>query len=218
MSAAKQASKLVLSASERDPFRRALDWYRGLPRAGRWGMTAGVVLIGFVLLDSVFWPFADQLNARADRLKLTLEGAATRAEGLPDAVAATAVAHGPNAPMVFEAQGMKKLAEAIDSVLRAKGVTKYGQDIRRAQPMNSGPASAAGAALGGQLTRTVADVSFDASPNDATAIVAALDAHESVDCITDLKLTYIPATKRVKVQMLLEKWGVSKAAPPKGSL
>ena len=82
--------------------------------------------------------------------------------------------------------------------------------------LDSKPASAAGAALGGQLTRTVADVSFDASPNDATAIVAALDAHESVDCITDLKLTYAPATKRVAVQMSVEKWGVLKRTPKRG--
>ena len=56
------------AAPSRDPFERALRWFGGLPRAGRWGVAAGLLMGGFLLLDSVIWPLADTYNARADRL------------------------------------------------------------------------------------------------------------------------------------------------------
>ena len=72
------------------------------------------------------------------------------------------------------------------------------------------------AALGGKMGRTVADLRFEAGPDDVTAIIAEFDANPDIDCITDLKLSYNPVTKRVGVQMMVEKWGVVPATPARG--
>ncbi len=212
MSAAKQPS----SPAHRDPFVRVIDWYRGLPRAGKWGASAGSLMAAFLVLDQLVWPTADALNDRADRLTGALERAAERAEGLPDEITASALVHGPNAAPTKEVQGMKRLAAAIDSILRKKGVKNYGQDLRRAQPLAGTVLPDVAAALGGKMGRTVADLRFEAGPDDVTAIIAEFDANPDIDCITDLKLSYNPVTKRVGVQMMVEKWGVVPATPARG--
>jgi len=58
------------------------------------------------------------------------------------------------------------------------------------------------------MGRTVAEVRFDASADTVSTVLTELDSSVDVDCITDLRLTYAPANKRVAVQMTLEKWGV----------
>lgn len=191
-----------------DVFERALDRYRGLPRAGRWAAIAGAVLIGFTLLDSVLWPIADDLNARADRLTTVLERASSRAEEFPEEIEASAIVHGPNAVPGREVLSKEKLASTIVSVLREKGVNQFGLDIRPAQPLPSTVLPEIASELGGQMGRSIADLRFEATPDVATTLVAELDKNPAIDAISDLKLTYNPQSKRVAVQMSLEKWGV----------
>jgi len=66
------------------------------------------------------------------------------------------------------------------------------------------------AALGGKMGRTVADLRFEATPDATTAIIGALDASAAIDAISDLRLSYNAGTKRVGVQMTVEKWGVTR--------
>ncbi|MFZ9880150.1 MAG: hypothetical protein ACO3QC_01955 [Phycisphaerales bacterium] len=195
-------------APKPDFFEKALERYRMLPRAGRWGAIAGVVFIGFTLLDSVFWPIADDLNARADRLTTVLERASSRAEEFPEEIEASAIVHGPNLVPGREMLSKEKLASTIVTVLREKGVNQFGLDIRPAQPLPSTVLPEIAAELGGQMGRSVADLRFEATPDVATTLVAELDKNPAIDAVSDLKLTYNPQTKRVAVQMSLEKWGV----------
>lgn len=196
------------AAPKPDFFEKTLERYRMLPRAGRWGAIAGVVFLGFTLLDSVFWPIADDLNARADRLTTVLDRASSRAEEFPEEIEASAIVHGPNLVPGREMLSKEKLASTIVSVLREKGVNQFGLDIRPAQPLPSTVLPEIAAELGGQMGRSVADLRFEATPDIATTLVAELDKNPAIDAVSDLKLTYNPQTKRVAVQMSLEKWGV----------
>ncbi len=166
--------------------------------------------------DLVFWPIRDALDEDANRWAEVLERASTRAEGLPDDIETSAIVHGANTPPVLESDGKKKLAAAIDSILRKKGVKEYGSDTRPAQPLPATVLPEAAAALAGSMGRTIVDLRFQAAPDDVTAIIADFDANPDVDCITDLKLTYNSANKRVAVQMVVEKWGVVKKPPARG--
>ncbi len=204
------------SSSDRDPFARTIAWFGTLPRAGKWGVISAALFGGFMLLDEAIWPIADRMNERSDRWEALLARASERAEGLPPEIAANAIAYGPNEVPGDEARGMTKLAAAIDAILRKKGVTKYSQDLRRAQQLGTDVLGDIAGPLGGTMGRTVADIAFEASPDDVTAIIADLDASADIDAINDLKLTYAPATKRVAVQMSVEKWGVLKRTPKRG--
>ncbi|MFM7259809.1 MAG: hypothetical protein ACKO3W_04320 [bacterium] len=211
----KQA-KPTLSSSERDPFVRTIAWFGTLPRAAKWGVLAGALFGGFMLLDKAIWPIADRMSERSDRWELLLARASERADGLPPEIAANAVAYGPNEVPEDEARGMRKLAASVDSILRKKGVTKYSQDIRRGQQLGTDVLGDIAGPLGGTMGRTIADIAFEAAPDDVTGIIADLDGSADIDAIADLKLTYAPATKRVAVQMSVEKWGVLKRTPKRG--
>jgi len=209
-------AKPTTSSTERDPFARAIAWFGMLPRAGKWGVAAGVLFGGFMLLDEAIWPIADRMNERSDRWEALLSRASERAEGLPPDIAANAIAYGPNEVPKDEARNMDRLAPLVDAILRKKGVTKYSLDTRRGQQLGTDVLGDIAGPLGGTMGRTVADIAFEASPDDVTGIVADLDGRAEIDAITDLKLTYVPATKRVAVQMSVEKWGVLKRTPKRG--
>ncbi len=213
MSAAQQQP----GSSSRDPFARALEWHHKLPRAGKWAATASAVLVVFYAFHLGFWPAADALNEDADRWTAVLSRAAIRADGLPDDVRTNAIVHGANSAPMLEVDGKRRLSAAIDAILRKKGVKNYGSDIRPAQPLPATVLPEVAAMLAGSMGRTVADLRFEASPDDVTAIIADFDADPDVDCITDLKLTYNSANKRVAVQIVVEKWGVVRKPPARGS-
>ena len=195
------------SDRSRDPFERALHAYHGLPRAGRWAAIAGLALGGFFVLDSVLWPIADDMNRRADRMELVLKRAAGRASGLPNDVEQSVLSHGPNSVPKTETSGKEKLASAIADIFKKKNINP-GQDVRPAQPLPGQIMPDVASALGGTMGKTVAEVRFEASPDAALSVISDLDASPAIDAIGDLRINYNPGTKRVGVQMTLEKWGV----------
>ena len=89
-------------------------------------------------------------------------------------------------------------------------MNKYGLDVRPSQPLPDSVLPEVAAALGGKMGRTVADLRFEATPDATTAIIGALDASAAIDAISDLRLSYNAGTKRVGVQMTVEKWGVTR--------
>ena len=197
-------------AAARDPFARLLERYHGLPRSGKWIAAAGVALAGWLLLDSVLWPLADKLNARADNMAGVLERAAARAESLPGNAADAAVVLGPNSSPRPEAETKAKLSAAVDAALKKKSITNYGFDMRVAQALPQTVLPDVAARGGGQMGRLAADLRFEATPDAASSVIATLDSDPAVDAISDLRITYRKDTKRVAVQMTVEKWGIVK--------
>lgn len=206
------------AATSRDPFERALRWFGGLPRAGRWGVTAGLLMGGFLLLDTVVWPLADTYNARADRYQLLLNKAAERAKELPGEVVDAALAHGAMSVPASEEAGKEKLTAAIAEVFKKRSIN-LGQDVRPAQvlPQTVLPKLVAEKAPGGRMGKSVAEIRFEGTPEQVMGILVDLESSESVDAIGDLRMNYNATTKRVNVQMSLEKWGVIPAGTRGGA-
>jgi hypothetical protein len=202
----------------RDPFERAIRWYGGLARAGRWGVAAGVLMGGFLLLDSVVWPMADALNSRADRYESLLTKAAARAEELPPEVVDAALAHGAMTVPTSEEAGKEKLTAAIAEVFKKRSIN-LGQDVRPAQvlPQTVLPKLVAEKAPGGRMGKSVAEIRFEGTPEQVMGILTDLEGSEAVDAIGDLRMNYNAGTKRVSVQMSLEKWGVIPASSRGGA-
>jgi hypothetical protein len=206
------------AATSRDPFERALRWFGGLPRAGRWGVAAGLLMGGFLLLDTVVWPLADTYNARADRYQLLLNKAAERANELPGEVVDAALAHGAMSVPASEEAGKEKLTAAIAEVFKKRSIN-LGQDVRPAQvlPQTVLPKLVAEKAPGGRMGKSVAEIRFEGTPEQVMGILVDLESSESVDAIGDLRMNYNATTKRVNVQMSLEKWGVIPAGTRGGA-
>ncbi len=196
--------------AKRDPFEGLLGRYQALPRSGKWVAVAGVALAAWLLLDSVIWPIADKLNARADNMESVLARAAARADALPGNSADAAIVLGPNSAPRPEAETKAKLSAAVDAALRKKNIANYGFDMRTAQALPQSILSEVASRSGGQMGKLAADLRFEATPEAATAVITALDSDPAVDAISDLRLTYRKDTKRVSVQMTVEKWGIVK--------
>ncbi len=193
----------------RDPFESVLDRYQGLPRAARWGVVAVVAMGGFMLLDSVIWPAADELNSKADRYEALLVRASSRADELPGNVVYAAIAYGGTSVPTLEEAGKEKLTAAIAEIFKKRNIN-LGQDVRPAQvlPQTVLPKIVAEKAPGGRMGRTVVEIQFDAQPDVVTAILNELEQSEAVDAIGDVRMSYNGGTKRVTVKMSVEKWGV----------
>ena len=124
---------------------------------------------------------------------------------------------GPNSAPRLEAETKSKLSAAIDATLRKKDIRSYGLDMRPAQALPSSVLPDVAARIGGVMGRLTADLRFEATPEAATAVVAALDADPAVDAISDLRITYRRDTRRVSVQMTVEKWGVMRKSQRGGA-
>jgi hypothetical protein len=173
---------------------------------------------GFLLLDSVIWPLADTYNARADRYQLLLDKAAERANELPGEVVDAALAHGAMSVPASEEAGKEKLTAAIAEVFKKRSIN-LGQDVRPAQvlPQTVLPKLVAEKAPGGRMGKSVAEIRFEGTPEQVMGILVDLESSESVDAIGDLRMNYNATTKRVNVQMSLEKWGVIPAGTRGGA-
>ena len=101
--------------------------------------------------------------------------------------------------------------------MRKKDIRSYGLDMRPAQALPSSVLPDVAARIGGVMGRLTADLRFEATPEAATAVVAALDADPAVDAISDLRITYRRDTRRVSVQMTVEKWGVMRKSQRGGA-
>ena len=211
------AAKPATSVARRDPFALVLERYHTLPRSGKWIAVAGTALAGWFILNSWLWPISDKLSNRADNMSAVLERASSRASDLPEAVADHALVLGPNSAPRLEAETKSKLSAAIDATLRKKDIRSYGLDMRPAQALPSSVLPDVAARIGGVMGRLTADLRFEATPEAATAVVAALDADPAVDAISDLRITYRRDTRRVSVQMTVEKWGVMRKSQRGGA-
>lgn len=191
---------------------RGVQRYGTLPRAAKWGVLACLGMGGFLVLDNFLWPYADSLNARADRMQMVLNRAADRAEGLPSDVRRAALSYGPNSVPIDEQRGKDQLAGAIAEIFKKRGVNQ-GQDIRPAQSLPASVLADVAAARGGdRMGKSVAEVRFEGTPDTVLAIISDFESSAAIDAIGDLRLTYNATTKRVGVQMTLEKWGVMNAS------
>ena len=188
------------------PSERLLARFAALSRVGKWLALAGVGAAVYLAFESVIWPTSETFDNRADRYAAVLARAATRAEGLPNTVVASATVHGPNMAPELESVAKSKLAEAITSIMKTHGAS-FGWSLRWNQ-LSGGVMPSVAADLGGTMARAIAEIDFESAPETATRIIHDIDRDPAVDAVTDLKINYLDKTRRVKVTMTVERWGV----------
>ncbi len=185
---------------------RLLARFMALPRVGKWVALAAVGAGVYLAFEAVIWPTSESFDNRADRYASVLSRAAMRAEGLPSSVVASATVHGPNMAPELESVAKTKLAEAVTDIMKTHGAS-FGWSLRW-NSLGGGVMPTVAAELGGTMARAIAEVDFEAAPETATRIIHDIDRDPAVDAITDLRISYLDKTRRVKVTMTVERWGV----------
>ncbi len=157
-----------------------ISWYQGLPRAMRWALLAGVLLVMYFGIYEPAALKADDLDLRADRLERLIErerdlsesddSALARAFGLPDAVVDSRVALDERVAEVLSSHGVRdRRIEGAPTPLR----------LTQAQRL---------AGIGGTLERLVLTVTFEASPEVATSVIADLERAPEVAALERIEL------------------------------
>jgi hypothetical protein len=188
--------------------------FRKLPRAIHWLIYAVV----FVLLFQGWYRFvrpkvedwnqaADEIAAQVTTVRAGAE-LATRLRRIDDTVCAI----GPVKKPGDENEASQALTQAYVDVMKNYSVDNDSFDLRGAGGLLP-PALSRGLVRGdNRLRRLTADLTFEAYPEDAVAIIGDFERREEIEAVTGVRLTRI-ANRKLKVTLTIEAW----AEVPRGN-
>jgi hypothetical protein len=185
--------------------------FRAMPRSVQ--MFAG---IGALLILAVVWWDMRDLRQRFEKRAMTIEsqvqsvrsGARNDLADIRDTVASVGEVDLPGS----DQEGSEALNRVVSDLLNQYKLGSTGSfNIRhdRTLPADLLPQM-------GRLATIKGDFSFESSPEEAVAIIAALESNPAVECIRSLRIAK-SGTHKVKVRLVLEAWVKSAATPLKGA-
>ena len=180
------------------------------PRAIRWAIYAAVGMVLFFLWDGTLRPVAADLNNQVERVETQLETLRSsdrlRREfnSMKDAVVALGAVDLP----VSLADGQAALTRAVNEIRNTYSVSNDSFRLRSGGRIN---ARLTGLPPGQQVQELAGEFKFDAGKEDATAIIAELEASPDIEGIRRLSITRLGSNK-VQVNMTLEAWVLGSGA------
>lgn len=178
--------------------------WSGLSPAARLGVGGVLALAAYFGMDDTTWRWAREWNQEAERLEHLL-ARAEKTAGDSSRAKPMILIHGEINPPRDESSGSQALAEAVARVMQEHRISNYSFEARQGSKLPSGAFRSALPA-GMRVDRAMATVAFESSAEDAFGIIAALEASPDVDSIRSLSLDWVPAPKRVRVQLTAETW------------
>ena len=182
--------------------------FRRLPRALQWAVYAAVGMGGFVVVNDHVWKQAAEWRRQADSIQADLQDVhdgrsiADKLLKMQD----TIVAHGPvSIPDSDDAEaGSDAFNATVTAVLKAHSVRNDSFDRRDLSKLKLDHASFVPA---GQEAHYISgDLRFEASPDEAVAVIAELESSPDIEAVTSVRMTRPGSARRVKVQVTLEAW------------
>ena len=176
------------------------------PRALRWAVYAAVGATAFLVVNDHIWQTAKEWNETADAIETKLaavrDGQAIAAEF--QILEETLVAHGAVSMPHDENEGKNALNAAVNEVLNRYSVRNVSFELRA-------PANLKGSldriSRGRKQAQFISgDLRFDATPEDAAAVLAELETSPDIEAVSFVRITRISRARRVKVHLTLEAW------------
>lgn len=182
--------------------------FRQLPRALQWAVYAAVGMGGFVVVNDHIWKQAAEWRRQADSIQADLQ-AVQDGRSIADKLLKmqdTIVAHGRvSIPDSDDAEaGSDAFNATVTAVLKAHAVRKDSFDRRDLSKLKLDHPSFVPA---GQEAHYISgDLRFEASPDEAAAVIAELESSPDIEAVTSVRMTRLGGARRVKVQVTLEAW------------
>lgn len=196
------------------------DRFRELPRAGRWGVVAGGVLVFYFVVVEFALDQWSRWSAQADRQQAVLTEWTSGSRARSDDEAAVFNGRRVYGPAQFpgpDADRSQSLRGRIADVLKKHGIREYderGRDLLLGQ----GPlASAVGS--GARVRRIVRDISFECTPETMSDILADLEGSPEVSAVSRVFIrkgvgsgsrNASANARNVGVTMSVEAWAVAR--------
>jgi hypothetical protein len=184
--------------------------FRRLPRAGQWAVGAGVVVVLLLVWNDYILAQAAAWNEQADELLADAREAAggerrlSRVNGLRNTIQGLGPVQRPGT----ESQAELALNDAVNEVLKRHRVSDDSFNYRGPEKL---PRGTLGQILrsGQRVERITGDLRFDASPSEAIAIIAELEASPTIEAVSDVRMTLQGGRQKVRVDLTVESWIVS---------
>ncbi len=187
-----------------------IDRFRQLPRAAQWALAAVAATVLFLLWNDHIMRFTDDWNRKADQLLANLSEAAggeqrlKNLRALQDSVRAAGTVEMPGE----ESDAENALNDVVNDVLKGYAVSRDSFSYRGPAKLPRGTLSRV-IAPGQQVERITGDLRFDASPEDALAIIAELESNPHVEAISNVRITRQSGPRKVTVDLTVDAWIVS---------
>lgn len=190
--------------------------WESLPPRWRVLLSVAAGALAFVLYMDWVWPVAERWSSDGDRIEAILDRAASNEAQLPRSIRDAVESLGPiNAPR-SEAEGSIALVTLINEVVARHGsVSSFSLDARAGSRLPSASLQEV-VGPGLRVERVEGDVQFKASPEDAIAIVRALESSPDIESIRRLRLIRDEANRRIEVTMTVEAWVVGSGPARRG--
>ena len=177
-----------------------------LPRAIQWLAWTALFTIAFLVWDSSIAPISLRWSADADemldRLRLVAEPRRMK-RSTQEAI----VGHGPVDLPREKATGAIAMTQAVNAVLGRHAISN--DDFSRTRSGVVPRTLLPGIARTRQKIEWIkAELRFDASPEEAAAVIAELEWDPAIESINSLRMSKIEARK-VRVRLTLESWVVA---------
>jgi hypothetical protein len=184
--------------------------YRRLPRAGQWAVVAVLGIALFMIWDYYVLSLAAAWNEQADDLLADAREAAggerrlSRMNGLRNTIQGLGPVQRPGT----ESQAELALNDAVNEVLKRHRVSDDSFNYRGPEKLPRGTLSEV-LRTSQRAERITGDLRFDASPTEAIAIIAELEASPTIEAVSDVRMTLQGGRQKVRVDLTVESWIVS---------
>jgi len=175
-----------------------------MSRALRWSIYALAGLALFLLWDGLIAPTTDEWRTKADAIQTKVDRvrAASSLIGRFNALHGEIIGIGPVSLPESESQGRQAIQDVIIEVLKGHNVAEPSLSIADSRVQRGTLAGIVGTKRLGALK---ADLEYTATPQDAVAIIAELEASPEIEFIRTIRMNKAP-NNRIKVRLTLETW------------
>jgi len=179
--------------------------WSAFPPLVRWGLMLALLIIAFVLVNDYAWATAARLNNEANEIARTLDRARDARDALRGDLERTVVARGAIRLPMDENAGTQAMADAVNEIVqRRSGIGGYSYDTGAVSRL--APNVMTGVIRPGfRGARVTGEVKFEATPDDAMAVIAEIESHPSIQGIARVQMTRA-AQRRVAVLLTVETW------------
>ncbi|MHC4785223.1 MAG: hypothetical protein ACYTE6_04595 [Planctomycetota bacterium] len=182
--------------------------YLRLPRAGQWAVAAAVGIALFMAWNDYVLTWAAALNDQADKLLADAREAAggerraRRLNGLRNVIQGLGPVERPRSESQADDLALN---DAVNEVLKAHRVSEDSFNYRGPEKLKRGTLSQI-LRPGQRVERITGDLRFDASPEEAIAIIAELEASPTIEAVSDVRMAVLAGRQRVRVDLTVESW------------
>ena len=190
--------------------------FQTLPRAIRWLVLTVAAVVAFIVVNDYIWGLSRLWNDKAAALesKIVAAGDIDERERQADTMAAAIVALGPVELPGNLAESREAVTSVVNEVmLKYRTVSDWRFDPKGAATM---PEVLRKIMPGKKVERISGELRFDASVEDAMAIIADFESRPEIEAVTTVRMVRQTSIKKLRVNLTIDAWVVSEGAPRRG--